>query len=94
MSLVPLELGENVRAAAIGGEIHVATVGPKPEDIVGAAIWFAPGQSSMSTCAHFEFNRIPWPICFAQGRTAGSRMGSFPFGDSSRVKILVDGLRK
>jgi hypothetical protein len=50
MSLIPLELGANVRAAVIGGEIYVATVGPEPKDIVGAAIWFAPGQSTMSTC--------------------------------------------
>ncbi|KAF9460507.1 hypothetical protein BDZ94DRAFT_1265750 [Collybia nuda] len=49
MSLVPLELGANVRAATLGGEIYVATIGPEPEDIVGAAIWYAPGQSSMST---------------------------------------------
>lgn len=94
MSLVPLELGANVRAAAIGGEIHVATVGPEPEDIMGAAIWFAPGQSSMSTYALFHDDCIPRLIRLAQGRATCGGVGSVPFDNSSRVNILVDGLRE
>lgn len=92
MSLVPLELGANVRAAAIGGEIHVATVGPEPEDIVGAAIWFAPGQSSMSTYDYLMLISIPWLICFVQGRATRGGVGSVPFNNFRGVKILVDGL--
>lgn len=49
MSLVPEELEANARAAALGGEIHVATTGPDVGDIVGVAIWFGPGQGSMAT---------------------------------------------
>lgn len=48
-SLVPANFESNIRAAAIGGEIHVASFGPEIDDIVGAAIWFGPGQASMST---------------------------------------------
>jgi hypothetical protein len=49
MSLVRPKFEANVRAAAIGGVIYVAALGPEPEDIVGASVWFGPGQDPMST---------------------------------------------
>jgi hypothetical protein len=49
MPLVRLKFEANVRAAAIGGAIYVAAIGPKAEDIVGASLWFGPGQLSMLT---------------------------------------------
>ncbi|KAF8074749.1 hypothetical protein FPV67DRAFT_1665498 [Lyophyllum atratum] len=32
-----------------GGEVHVASLGPEVNNIVGAAVWYGPGQVSMST---------------------------------------------
>lgn len=55
MALVPLQLGANVRAAALGrGQIHVASQGPNPEDIIGAAIWYPPGYSVFSTYVYLR----------------------------------------
>lgn len=48
LELAPHQLGANVRAALIGGQVHVITLGPKPEDIVGVALWYAPGSSAFS----------------------------------------------
>ncbi|KAH9477741.1 hypothetical protein JR316_0009968 [Psilocybe cubensis] len=49
MDLEPLQLGANIRAALIGGQVHVITLGPQPEDIVGVALWYPPGSSSFSS---------------------------------------------
>ncbi|RDB15005.1 hypothetical protein Hypma_003724 [Hypsizygus marmoreus] len=48
-SLVRPQFAANARAAALGGEIEVATLGLQPSDIVGVGIWFGPGQAPMST---------------------------------------------
>ncbi|KAF6752448.1 hypothetical protein DFP72DRAFT_815187, partial [Ephemerocybe angulata] len=48
-----LHLRASVGAAAVGGTVHVAVLpksaGPEEDIIVGAAIWFAPGQCLNST---------------------------------------------
>ncbi|TFK41608.1 hypothetical protein BDQ12DRAFT_678231 [Crucibulum laeve] len=49
LSLAPHQLRANARAAAVGGEIHVACIGDQLEDIVGAAIWYPPGTSGMAS---------------------------------------------
>lgn len=46
---MPQKFETNVRAAAVGGEIHVASIGPEVEDIVGVGVWYGPGQESMAT---------------------------------------------
>ncbi|RDB15772.1 hypothetical protein Hypma_003725 [Hypsizygus marmoreus] len=48
-ALVHLRFETFVHAAAIGGQIEVATLGPQVEDIVGVAVWYGPGQSSSAT---------------------------------------------
>lgn len=48
-SLVPQKFEADVREAAVGGEIHVASIGPEVGDIVGVAIWYGPGQELMAT---------------------------------------------
>ncbi|KAF5383783.1 hypothetical protein D9615_003711 [Tricholomella constricta] len=48
-TLVPAKFESSVRAASMGGEIHVASLGPTINDIVGTAVWYGPGQISMST---------------------------------------------
>ncbi|KAF9041359.1 hypothetical protein BJ165DRAFT_1530091 [Panaeolus papilionaceus] len=48
LSLSSLQLGANIRAAVIGGEVHVLSVGPEVDDIVGVAIWYPPGTSDIS----------------------------------------------
>lgn len=52
-SLVRPQLESSLRAGAVGGEIHIASFGPEVSDIVGAAVWYGPGQASMSTCVSF-----------------------------------------
>jgi len=47
--LIPHDLRSSVKAGAIGGKIFVAATGLDPEDIVGAAIWFGPGQDRSYT---------------------------------------------
>lgn len=49
MFLIREKFEANVRAAIIGGAIYVAATGPKAEDIVGASVWYGPGQASMLT---------------------------------------------
>jgi hypothetical protein len=46
---VPLNNESNLRAAAVGGKIQVASYGENAEDIVGVAIWFGPGQELNGT---------------------------------------------
>ncbi|KAH0582615.1 hypothetical protein H2248_010543 [Termitomyces sp. 'cryptogamus'] len=38
-----------VRAALLGGEVHIATLGPEVHDIIGVTVWYGPGQSPGST---------------------------------------------
>ncbi|PPQ64457.1 hypothetical protein CVT24_008467 [Panaeolus cyanescens] len=49
LSLSSLQLAANIRAAIIGGEVHVLSVGPAVEDIVGVAIWYPPGTSGFAS---------------------------------------------
>ncbi|KAG6894942.1 hypothetical protein C0992_003849, partial [Termitomyces sp. T32_za158] len=35
--------------ALLGGEVHVATLGPEVNDIIGVAVWYGPGKSPMLT---------------------------------------------
>lgn len=48
-SLVPAKFESNIRAAAIGGEVFVASLGVETNDIVGVAAWYGPGQASNAT---------------------------------------------
>ncbi|KAF4616674.1 hypothetical protein D9613_008620 [Agrocybe pediades] len=45
LELAHAELLANVRAALIGGQVHVITVGPSAQDIIGVAVWYPPGSS-------------------------------------------------
>ncbi|PPQ90531.1 hypothetical protein CVT25_015821 [Psilocybe cyanescens] len=53
VDLSPLQIRANLQAALIGGEVHVITIGQRPEDIVGVAIWFPPGSSAFSRRAFY-----------------------------------------
>ncbi|KAF8074748.1 hypothetical protein FPV67DRAFT_1726249, partial [Lyophyllum atratum] len=48
-SLVRPQFEFNIHACSLGGELHVASIGPATEDIVGVALWYGPGQDSMTT---------------------------------------------
>lgn len=48
LSLLPLYYAASVKSAILGGHVFVA--GSSPEDITGAAVWYAPGQKSFGTC--------------------------------------------
>ncbi|KAF9460511.1 hypothetical protein BDZ94DRAFT_1197671 [Collybia nuda] len=48
-SLLRSKFEANVRAAVIGGTIYVAATSSNAEDIIGASIWFGPGQGSLMT---------------------------------------------
>ncbi|KAG6807844.1 hypothetical protein H0H92_006223 [Tricholoma furcatifolium] len=48
-SLVPFNLESAIRDALIGGEVHVAALGPEVDSIIGVAVWYGPGQSAGAT---------------------------------------------
>ena len=48
-SLDTLLLRANVRAALIGGQLDVMSIGPNTSDIVGAALWYPPGKKAFAT---------------------------------------------
>ncbi|KAF8074747.1 hypothetical protein FPV67DRAFT_1665496 [Lyophyllum atratum] len=56
-SLVPVKFESNIRAAAIGGEVFVASLGFETDDIVGVAAWYGPGQASNTTEEQREVNK-------------------------------------
>ncbi|TFK22366.1 hypothetical protein FA15DRAFT_596194 [Coprinopsis marcescibilis] len=48
-SLIYDQLYASVASTAVGGQLHVISVGPEASDIVGVACWFPPGTSLNST---------------------------------------------
>ncbi|KAG6825523.1 hypothetical protein H0H92_003395, partial [Tricholoma furcatifolium] len=50
ISLYPACFETFTRDAIVGGaEVHVATLGPDAEDIIGVGLWYGPGQSFGAT---------------------------------------------